>query len=1150
MKLIVNDGMIDELELVVPCSWWLRYDVFPFFFVYLIGFALSYSGDENMKAIGLIIIPIGLVFHVVLFLFAQGSVSLRCKLGHKKVNDISNSKAVLVKASKNAGNDRIIPLTMPPSGFQLNDGRTIKTSGSFEVNSNSYTVEGYNFQFQKVVYSFDQNKKTFVRLSYPTTASVSSYLSCKGHMTTENVLKSWLKWGSNEFDIPIPGFLDLYAEHLMAPFFVFQVLCLLLWSLDDYWYYSFFTLMMLMFFEGMLCRQRQNSVMMLRTMRKRPYEMFVHREGKWSKQSSQSLVPGDVISLTVADQSHKKSIQQRMSDDDDDDYTNDSDDKVVPCDALIIKGSCVVNEAMLTGESVPQLKESLRNGDNIDTDIVDIGLENNIDATWRRHLVFGGTAILQHTETLSSDANASLPLPPPPDHGCIAVVARTGFGTSQGGLMRKILFATERVTANSMETFYFIAILVVFAIGASAVVLHGGLKDESRNKFRLVLHCIMIITSVIPPELPMELSLAVTNSLAGLSHLLVFCTEPFRIPLAGKLNVLCFDKTGTLTKDKMILKGVVGAQDLTIDSIAVNNEASAAAISDIVDANTCSDIVVSIMAGCHSLMKAKTGTVMGDPMELVSLEASGFSLGGVDGTVAMSIERKVQLKIKHRYPFSSALKRMSVVVESKNSNNNEDKTYLFTKGAPEIIANLIDNLPLHYKSTYLFHMNKGKRVLTIAYKEINIDTSNTTRVALETGLKFAGFLIFDCDLKVDSKSVIRDLKGSNHKVIMITGDSAYTAADVAKKLGMLKKDDKGKHDRPIRILETSAQTDASNSKSLGLVWTSTDSEKDIPYDDASFATLASKSNLCITGSALKVLQDHKSILMNICLDVVIFARVSPAQKEDIILALNDRGAYTLMCGDGTNDVGALKAAHVGVSIVNDPEFESRIESAKDPNGAPLKKGEKKKKGQSSKDRLARAMAELHEQEQDPTVVKLGDASIASPFTARRTSIDSVLSVIRQGRCTLVTSIQVFKILALNCLVSAYMMSALYLRGLKQGDMQMTAAGIITAALFYFLSQAKPLPAISALQPPSSVFALSVMSSVAGQFIVHLISLMITLKLCEQYMDSNEDPSLSADTKFQPNVINSAVYVLTVTMQVNNFVINYRGHPFTKSIQVH
>lgn len=76
--------------------------------------------------------------------------------------------------------------------------------------------------------------------------------------------------------------------------------------------------------------------------------------------------------------------------------------------------------------------------------------------------------------------------------------------------MRKILFATERVTGNSSETFYFIGVLVVFAVIAAGVVLHGGLGDERRNKFRLVLHCIMIVTSVVPPELPMELSLAVS----------------------------------------------------------------------------------------------------------------------------------------------------------------------------------------------------------------------------------------------------------------------------------------------------------------------------------------------------------------------------------------------------------------------------------------------------------------------------------------------------------------------------------------------------------------------------------------------------------------------------------------------------------------
>ncbi len=78
---------------------------------------------------------------------------------------------------------------------------------------------------------------------------------------------------------------------------------------------------------------------------------------------------------------------------------------------------------------------------------------------------------------------------------------------------------------------------MLFALAASCVVLYYGLADASRNKFKLILHCIMIITSVVPPELPMELSLAVTNSLAALSRNLVFCTEPFRIPYAGKLDV-------------------------------------------------------------------------------------------------------------------------------------------------------------------------------------------------------------------------------------------------------------------------------------------------------------------------------------------------------------------------------------------------------------------------------------------------------------------------------------------------------------------------------------------------------------------------------------------------------------------------------------
>ncbi|EFX66261.1 hypothetical protein DAPPUDRAFT_64891, partial [Daphnia pulex] len=209
---------------------------------------------------------------------------------------------------------------------------------------------------------------------------------------------------------------------------------------------------------------------------------------------TQQLVPGDILCI------------------------NPIKDKVpFHCDAVLIEGTCSVDESMLTGESYPITKIPTPK---------DHGLFHY--ELHKQYTLFNGTQLLQGRP---QGNNAFLK----------AVVIRTGFMTSKGKLIRAILFPKPIHFRFYTDLVKVAALCFILGLGGMIYSIYTWIRNGGTTK-QIILHSLDIVTFVVPPLLPAALTATTSFAQRRLLSKKIYCLNAKHISLSGGVDVACFDK--------------------------------------------------------------------------------------------------------------------------------------------------------------------------------------------------------------------------------------------------------------------------------------------------------------------------------------------------------------------------------------------------------------------------------------------------------------------------------------------------------------------------------------------------------------------------------------------------------------------------------
>ncbi len=437
------------------------------------------------------------------------------------------------------------------------------------------------------------------------------------------------------------------------------------------------------------------------------------------------------------------------------------------------------------------------------------------------------------------------------------VAAATGMQTELGKIAGMLQGAGEMKTPLQKRLTAFGQKLAIVVLVICAIVFTVGII-RGEAPLLMLLTAISLAVAAIPEALPAVVTISLAIGAKKLIRQNVLIRKLPAVETLGSVTYICSDKTGTLTLNKMTVEEIYAD-----GSLLKSGEISRAEPAKLAKGHPA--VWEYLMAGLALSNDAHAdadGNVIGDPTETAL-----YLIAGASGFDKKALE--VHFPRVAEIPFDSQRKCMTTFHDFSSLKTGE-RFVSFTKGAldiliPQSTAVLTSQGLQEIDAGALEKINEtmaadGMRILCLCMRTWDALPDPVSPALVETGLTILGLTGIMDPPRAEAKEAIALCKAAGIKPVMITGDHPLTAAAIARRLGLL------------------------------------DSE----------------ARSMITGKELEdlSLEEFEERVEHIR----VYARVAPEQKLKIVKALQDKGQFVAMTGDGVNDAPALKSADIGVAM--------------------------------------------------------------------------------------------------------------------------------------------------------------------------------------------------------------------------------------------